>query len=117
MGHHGDGLWRRDDCPIISHGGADESREDTQCDDLSWTNDISRGSDEQEAWWEAMMVCLVYYSLAEVQLRGTDRLHGANERKKPDSIRKKAQRGSHEMEQHLEKPSKSKCRKNDPHGH
>ena len=36
MGHHGDGLWRRDDCPIISHGGADESREDTQCDDLSW---------------------------------------------------------------------------------
>ena len=31
-----DGLWRRDDCPIISHGGADESREDTQCDDLSW---------------------------------------------------------------------------------
>ena len=35
-GHHGDGLWRRDDCPIISHGGADESREDTQCDDLSW---------------------------------------------------------------------------------
>ena len=36
MGHHGDGLWRRDDCPIISHVGADESREDTQCDDLSW---------------------------------------------------------------------------------
>ena len=60
---------------------------------------------------------LVHHSLAEVQLRGTDRLHGANERKKPDSIRKKAQRGSHEMEQHLKKPSKSKCRKNDPYGH
>ena len=59
MGHHGDGLWRRDDCPIISHGGADESREDTQCDDLSLgQNDISRGSDEQEALWESMMVCL-----------------------------------------------------------
>ena len=58
----------------------------------------------------------VYYSLAEVQLRGTDRLHCANEREKPDSIRKKAQRGSHKMEQHLEEPSKSKCRKNDPHG-
>ena len=43
----------------------------------------------------------VHHSLAEVQLRGTDRLHGANERKKPDSIRKKAQRGSLEMEQHL----------------
>ena len=57
----------------------------------------------------------VHYSLAEVQLRGADRLHGANERKKPNSLRKKAQRGSHEMEQHLEKPSKSKCRKNDPH--
>ena len=60
---------------------------------------------------------LVHYSLAEVQLRGTDRLHGANERKEPDSIRKKAQRGSHEMEQHLKKPSKSKCWKNDPYGH
>ena len=56
----------------------------------------------------------VYYSLTEVQLRGTDRLHGANEREKPDSIRKKAQRGSHKMEQHLEETSKSK---NDPHGH
>ena len=32
----------------------------------------------------------VYYSLAEVQLRGTDRLHGANEYEKPDSIREKA---------------------------
>ena len=58
-----------------------------------------------------------YHPLAEVQLRGTDRLHGANEREKPDSIRKKAQRGSHKMEQHLEEPSKSKCRKDDPHGH
>ena len=32
-----------------------------------------------------------YYPLAEIQLRGTDRLHCANEREKPDSIRKKAQ--------------------------
>ena len=31
----------------------------------------------------------VYHSLAEVSVcAGTDRLHGANERKKPDSIRK-----------------------------
>ena len=36
VGHHGDGLWRRDDSPIISDGGTDESREDSQCDDLSW---------------------------------------------------------------------------------
>ena len=36
MGHHGDGLWRRDNCPIVPDGGADESREDTQCDDISW---------------------------------------------------------------------------------
>ena len=58
MGHHGDGLRSRDDSPIISDGGTDESREDSQCDDLSWENDISRGSDEQEALWESMMVCL-----------------------------------------------------------
>ena len=58
MGHHGDGLWRRDDSPVISNGGTDESREDPQCDDPGWENDISRGSDEQEALWESMMVCL-----------------------------------------------------------
>ena len=33
MGHHADGLWRRDDSPVISNGGTDESREDPQCDD------------------------------------------------------------------------------------
>ena len=58
MGHHGDGLWRRDNGPVISNGGTDESREDPQCDDPGWENDISRGSDEQEALWESMMVCL-----------------------------------------------------------
>ena len=37
VGHHGDGLWRSDDdSPVISDGGTDESREDSQCDDLSW---------------------------------------------------------------------------------
>ena len=59
----------------------------------------------------------VYDPLVEIQLRGTDRLHCANEYGKPDSIRKKAQRWSRQVEQHLEEPSKSKRRKNDPHGH
>ena len=36
VGHHGDGLWRRDDSPIISDGGTDESREDPQRDDPCW---------------------------------------------------------------------------------
>ena len=40
----------------------------------------------------------VYYPLAEIQLRGTDGLHCANEYEKPDSIRKKAQRGSRQVE-------------------
>ena len=35
----------------------------------------------------------VFYPLAEIQLRGTDRLHCANEHEKLDSGRKKAQRG------------------------
>ena len=60
-------------------------------------NDISRGSDEQEALRESMMV-FVYYPLAEIQLRGTDRLHCANEHEKLDSSRKKAQRGSRKVE-------------------
>ena len=40
----------------------------------------------------------VYDPLAQIQLRGTDRLHCANEYEKPDSIRKKAQRGSRQVE-------------------
>ena len=101
MGHHGDGPFGgADDCPIISHGGADESREDTQCDDLSLgTNDISRGSDEQEALWEINDGVFCFTTLwQKFSCAVLDRLHGANERKKPDSIRKKAQRGSHEKE-------------------
>ena len=43
----------------------------------------------------------VYDPLAEIQLRSTDRLHCANEREKPDSIRKKAQRGSRQVEHNL----------------
>ena len=33
-----------------------------------------------------------YNPLAEIKLRGTDRLHCANEREEPDSCLKKAQR-------------------------
>ena len=36
LGHHGDGLRRRDDSPVISNGGTNESWEDPQCDDPSW---------------------------------------------------------------------------------
>ena len=36
LGHHGDGFWRRDDCPVTSDGGTNESREDPQCDDHGW---------------------------------------------------------------------------------
>ena len=42
---------------------------------------------------------LVYYSLAEIPLRGTDCLHCANEHKELDSSREKAQRRSrHQVE-------------------
>ena len=60
---------------------------------------------------------LVYYSLAEVQLRGTDRLRCADEYKELDSNREKAQRRSGQVEQYLEESRKSECRKNDPYGH
>ena len=59
----------------------------------------------------------VYYSLAEVQLRGTDRLHCANEYKELDSNREKAQRRSGQVESYLEESRKSECRKDYPHGH
>ena len=36
LGHHGDGLRRSDYSPVISDGGANESREDPQCDDPGW---------------------------------------------------------------------------------
>ena len=37
---------------------------------------------------------LAYYPLAEIQLRGTDRLHCANEHEELDSSRKKAKQRS-----------------------
>ena len=40
----------------------------------------------------------VYHPLAEIQLRGTDRLHCAHEHEKLDRSRKKAQRGSRQVE-------------------
>ena len=58
MGHHGDGLWRRDDSPIISDGELMNPGKIPNVMILVGTNDISRGSDEQEALWESMMVCL-----------------------------------------------------------
>ena len=36
LGHHGDGLRRRDDSPVISNGGTNESRENSQCDNPGW---------------------------------------------------------------------------------
>ena len=60
---------------------------------LVGTNDISRGSDEQEALWEAMMVCLFTTLWQKFSCAVLTVCTGANERKKPDSIRKKAQRG------------------------
>ena len=41
---------------------------------------------------------LVNYSLAKIQLRGTDRLHCGNEYKELDSNREKAQRRSGQVE-------------------
>ena len=36
LGHHGDGLRRRDDSPVTLDGGTNESREDPHCDDPGW---------------------------------------------------------------------------------
>ena len=60
---------------------------------------------------------LAYHSLAEVQLRGTDRLPCANDYKELDSNREKAQRRSGQVESYLEESRKSERRKDDPHGH
>ena len=59
----------------------------------------------------------IYNHLVEIQLRGTDRLHCANEREEPDSCRKKAHRRCRQVEQYLEESRKPECRKNDPHGY
>ena len=36
LDHHSDGLWRRDDSPVISDGGVVEPRENPLCDDPGW---------------------------------------------------------------------------------
>ena len=64
---------------------------------LVGTNNISRSSDVEDALWESIIVCL-FTTLAEVQLRGSDRLHCANECKEFDCNREKAQRRSGQVE-------------------
>ena len=60
---------------------------------------------------------LVYYCLAEVQMRGIDRLHCANEHEDFDCNREKAQRRSDQVEQNTEESCKSECQKYDPYGY
>ena len=60
---------------------------------------------------------VVYCRLAEVQLRGNDRLHCANEHEDIDCSREKAQRRSNQVEQHPKKSCKPECRKDDPYGY
>ena len=57
MGHHDDGLWRRDDSPIISDGGTDESREDPQCDDLSWDECMVQMEEDWDMWRKLFEDC------------------------------------------------------------
>ena len=52
----------------------------------------------------------IYYSLTEIQVRGTDRLHRTHEHENVDSDRKK-------MEQYNEEPGESECWTDDPYGH
>ena len=60
---------------------------------LVGTNNISTTSDEEEAQWESMVNdgVPIYYSLAEIQLRGTDRPHCTNEHEDVDSNSEKTQ--------------------------
>ena len=63
---------------------------------------------------------LVYYTLTEVQLRGSDSLHCANEANEHEDIdcsREKTQRRSNQVEQHPEESCKSEGRKDDPFGY
>ena len=58
MGHQGDDCRRRDHSPVILDEGVYEPRENPNVMILVGTNNISRSSDEEEALWESMMVCL-----------------------------------------------------------
>ena len=60
---------------------------------------------------------LAYYSPAEVQLRGTDRLHCANDHEDIDCNREKTQRRSDQVEQHPQESCQSECRKDDHCGY
>ena len=81
------------------------------------TNNISRSSDEEEALWKSMMVCLFTTLWQKFNCAVLILLHCAYECKKLDSSREKAQRRSGKVEQYFEESRKSECRKDDPHGH
>ena len=79
-------------------------------------NYISRSSDEEEALWESMIVCL-FTTLWQKFNCAVLTVCTANEYKELDSNREKAQRRSGQVESYLEESRKSECRKDDPHGH
>ena len=58
LDHRGDGFRRRNHSPVISDGKVNEPRGIPNVMILVGTNNISRSSNEEEALWESMMVCL-----------------------------------------------------------
>ena len=96
--HHGDGLWRRHLCPAVSNGGADEHRKNSRYIDFNrhelCVQELGRGR-------SSMGIkdgIPIYQYLAEVEVRGTDRLYRPDEHENVNTDRKEAQRKGHQVE-------------------
>ena len=84
---------------------------------LVGTNNISRSSDEEEALWESMMVCLFTTLWQKFNCAVLTVCNVPMNTRSLTATGKKAQRRSGQVESYLEEPRKSECRKDDPHGH
>ena len=86
----GEGVWRCHDSPAELNGGADEPRKNPQFNDRSSNKQCVPRFGRGRGTVGIDDGGLNFYSLAEVQMRGTDRLHCTDEHENTDSSREEA---------------------------
>ena len=91
MDHYGDVLWRRHDSPIISNGGVDESRKNSGHNDFNRHKQCVQELGRERSSMRIDDGMPFHHAMAEISVRGTDRLHHTDEHDNAIVDRKKTQ--------------------------
>ena len=91
MDHYGDGLWRHHNSPAISDGGVDEPRKNSRHNDSNRHEQCVQELGQGRSTMGIDDAMPIYHSIAEVKVRGTDRLHYTDEHENAIVDRKKTQ--------------------------